>query len=61
MWFVFWLLILFLLFSGGGYYGYQRSYYGRSTTFGWVGLLIVIFLILALWGGPHWGYYNSYW
>jgi len=34
MWFIFWILILFLLFSGGGYYGHRRSYYGRSMAVG---------------------------
>lgn len=60
MWFIVCMFIIFLLFSGGGYYGHSRSYYGRSSAFGGFGILIVLFLFLTLWGGPHWGYYNSY-
>ncbi len=60
MWFIFWILILFLLFSGGGYYGYRGSYYGRSTAIGWIVVLFIIFWIVILWGGPHYGYYNRW-
>ena len=51
----------FILFSGGGYYGHRQSYYGRSSAFGGFGLLFVFLIVLVMWGGPHWGYYNSYW
>jgi len=61
MGFVFWIVILFLLFCGGGYYGHRQSYYGRSSAVGGFGLLFLVLLVLILWGGPHWGYYNSYW
>jgi hypothetical protein len=61
MWFIFWILIVFLLFSGGGYYGHRRSYYGRPSALGGFGIMLVILWVLILWGGPHWGYYSSYW
>ena len=61
MWFIFWVFIVFLLFSGGGYYGHRQSYYGRSSAYSGFGVLFFLVFLLILWGGPHWGYYNSYW
>ncbi|MGM4985568.1 DUF3309 family protein [Rhizobium sp. 11_C7_N12_5] len=42
------VLILFLLFGGGGYYGYSR-YGGRGL--GGVGLLLIVVLVILLFGG----------
>ena len=61
MWFILWMVVIFLLFSGGGFYGHRRSYYGRSSAFGWIAVVFIVFWIAVLWGGPHWGYYSSYW
>lgn len=60
MWFIFWVLIIILLFSGGGFYGYRRSYYGGPSVIGWLVVLFIVFWIAVLWGGPHYGYYNSW-
>ncbi|MDQ2765401.1 MAG: hypothetical protein M3Y22_18565 [Pseudomonadota bacterium] len=61
MWFVLWIFVIFLLFSGGGYYGHRRSYYGQSSAFGLIAMVFIVFWIAILWGGPHYGYYNSWW
>lgn len=60
-WFVFWVLILFLLFSGGGYYGYRRSYYDAGTAVWAIVLFFLLFWIAVIFAGPYWGYYGYWW
>jgi hypothetical protein len=60
-WFVFWVLIVFLLLSTGGFYGYRRSYYGPSAVFGLIVILFVLFWIAIVFAGPYWGRYGWWW
>ena len=59
-WFILWIIIIWLLLSGGGWYGYRRSYYGRPHVSGILIVLFIIFLLVVLFAGPHGGYYGSY-
>lgn len=61
MWFILWMLILFLLFSGGSFYGGRRGYYDPSAGWGIIAVLVIIFLLAILFAGPYWGYYGYWW
>ncbi len=64
-WFVLWVVVIWLLLSSLGYYGYTRSYYYSSYgPAGGIGLLVVLFIIFWLvigFAGPHWGWYGWSW
>ena len=60
MYFLLLLLLIPLMFSGGGYYGYRRGLYGRRTSYGGIGMGWLVFLFVILFLMPHWGY-TSYW
>ena len=49
------LVIVLFMFSGGGYYGYRRGMYGRSMSYGGIGLAWLIFLFVILFMMPRWG------
>lgn len=61
MWFVFWILLLALLLSGGGFYGYRSGYYGYGTGWGLIVALWILFIIAIVFAGPFWGYYGWWW
>jgi hypothetical protein len=44
------ILILVLLF-GGGFFGYNRGYYGGRSFGGLLGFLVVLFILYLLFGG----------
>jgi hypothetical protein len=50
------VVLLFLLFGGDGYYGYRGDYYGGRGFGSLLGVLVVVFLVVVLFGGPHFGY-----
>ena len=50
------LVVLFVLFGGGGYYGYRRDYYGGRGFGSLLGVLVVVFLVVAVFGGFRLGY-----
>jgi len=50
------LFLILLLFSGGGYYGHRRGYYGRGTAYGGIGLERLVILLLVIFLMPQWGY-----
>jgi len=35
------IIVLFVLFGGGGYYGYNRGYYGERGFGGGLGLIVL--------------------
>jgi amino acid transporter len=48
-WFIPWVILIWLLFSSFGYYGYRRSnYYTSWGPSGGIGLLIVLFIVFWL-------------
>jgi hypothetical protein len=51
------IIVLFLLFGGGGYWGYRGGYYG-GRGFGLLGTVLIVLLVLALFSGPHMGWYH---
>ena len=51
------IVILFVLFGGGGWYGYRSGYYG-GRGMGLLGVVLIVLLVAALVGGPHWGWYG---
>ena len=61
MWFIFWIFIIILLFSSGGWYGYRRSYYGPPVGFGIIIFLWIIFILAIAFAGPWYGYYGRVW
>jgi hypothetical protein len=44
--------------GGGGYYGYCRDYHGGGG-FGLLGTLLIVALLVALIGGPRFGWYSN--
>jgi hypothetical protein len=49
------VVVLLLLFGGaGGYWGYNRGYYG-GRGHGLVWLVVVVLVLAVLFGGPHYG------
>lgn len=56
MFFLLLLILIPLMFSGGGYYGHRQGYYGRRTVYGGIGLGWLLFLFVILFLMPHWGY-----
>ena len=60
-WFIAWLIIIFALLSGTGYYGYRRSYYGPGGAIGVLILLLVLFWLAVAFAGPYWGWYGWWW
>jgi hypothetical protein len=46
------LLAIFILFGGGGYYGYNRGYYSGAGYGGALGLIVIILLAFYLIGRP---------
>ncbi len=61
IWFIIWVFIIWLILSGGSYYGYRRAYY-PGTAFGGVVILWLVLLLIALaFVGPGWGYYGYWW
>jgi hypothetical protein len=59
MWLLFWLLVIALILSGGGFYGRRRGYYQGRILWGWLIVIWILFLILAFstpWWSPWWGY-----
>jgi hypothetical protein len=46
------VLILLLIFGGtGGYYGYNRGYYGPGPFSGLVGVLVLLIILYLIFGG----------
>ena len=45
------IIVLFLLFGGGGYYGYNRGYYGGRGFGGGLGLLVLLLILFTVFGG----------
>jgi hypothetical protein len=54
------ILVIFLLFSGGGYYGYRSGYYGGAHCGGGLGLIVLILILFLLFGGFHTYYQGVY-
>lgn len=44
------VIVLILLFGGGGFYGYRSGYYGR-TGMGLMGILVVVLVIFLVISG----------
>ena len=60
MFFVVMLVLVMLMFSGGGYYGHRRGYYGARTAyggigFGWIIILLGLMFLMPYWGWGGWG------
>ncbi|MGH7091651.1 MAG: hypothetical protein ACREFQ_22395 [Stellaceae bacterium] len=47
--------------SGGGWYGYRRSYYGPGAALSLVLLLFICFWIAIIFAEPYWGWYGWWW
>jgi hypothetical protein len=65
-WWAIWIVIIWLLISSFGYYGYRRSGYydswGRSGGIGLLVALFVIFWLVVIFAGPWWGgWYGRGW
>ena len=64
-WWILWIVIIWLLISSFGYYGYWRSYYYNSWgPTGGIGLLVVLFIVfwlVIIFAGPLWGWYGWWW
>ena len=60
-WFVFWVLVVFLILSGGSWYGYRRSYYSARGVISIFIVLMICFIIAVVWIGPYWGWYGRWW
>lgn len=60
-WFVVWAVIVYLMMSMGGYYGYRRAYYGAGPAIGLLILLFIIFWLAIFFAGPYWGWYGYGW
>lgn len=59
MWLWFWLLVIALLFSAGGFYGRRGGYYEARGFWTWLLIVWILFVIAAVfmpWWGPWWGY-----
>jgi hypothetical protein len=48
-------IVLILLFSGGGFYGYRSGYYG-SRGMGLVGVMLIVLVICLVIGGGFGGF-----
>jgi hypothetical protein len=44
------MILLVLLFSGGGFYGYRSGYYG-GRGMGFAGILVILLVIFLVMGG----------
>ena len=45
------LIILLIFGTGGGYYGYNRGYYGPAPFGGLVTVLVILLVLYLLFGG----------
>ena len=44
------MIVLVVLFGGGGFYGYNRGYYGGRGYGGGLGLLLLLLILFLIFG-----------
>ena len=45
------LVVLFVVFGGGGYFGYKGGWYGRNSVGSGIGLIVLVLVVILLLGG----------
>lgn len=55
MFFIVMVFLLMLMFSGGGYYGHRRGFYGARMAYGGIGFGWIIILLGLMFLMPYWG------
>ena len=52
------IILIFFLCGGGGYWGYNRGYYGAGPG---IGGLVILLIVLWLFAGPGLGFGHLGW